>query len=519
MREVYAYAQSQPSSKRKSLGVTYTPPNLIDYISGRLLSRLGGVCHDFRVIDLSCGAGAFLLRMASQINSLTGESYKHIIENRIYGIDYDRSAVSLLNQLLVDLARSEGSTLSRTNIYHGNSLDRKFLSSVLGQKKFHAVVGNPPYVRTHNIPIEDREMLKSWTTCSGNTDLYIPFYEAGIELMTDDGVLGYISSNTFLKNKSGSLLCKYLADNRLIFTLVDFKEHQMFDNLNTYTTICLLSKQPNTSYEYAEPGPEFDTKTVTGLRFCKKHYPVAWDRLATSNDDVRLIEIAESAGTPLWKLTDIRVGLATLADKVFFGEHDVEPEILKRCVKVSTLKGASDLAHKHIIFPYRQCGGKYVGMTEKELQEFPKAYAHLLEHKERLLERDKGKCKAKWFLYGRTQGINSLWGEKLFVPPLAKTPVLIKCTDSEILYLSGYAIFRKSGSPYSLDVIKRVLESQLMTMYMDKKSKKMQDGWAVYSKEFMKNFSIPEFSQKDQKFIVEASKEELDEFLYKRYKI
>lgn len=48
------------------------------------------------------------------------------------------------------------------------------------QNQFDLVVGNPPYVRIHNIEVN----LQGFTFCQqGMSDLYIAFYEIGLKLL------------------------------------------------------------------------------------------------------------------------------------------------------------------------------------------------------------------------------------------------------------------------------------------------------------------------------------------------
>lgn len=530
VNQIYSYEQSLPKNQRKELGITYTPQFIVDYINNELLSRVD-FKEGFQVIDPSCGAGTFLIDLIYKIKAITNESYKQIIENRVYGIDYDEQSIILLNELLKGLVEEEGKTLEKTNIVYGNSLDRSFFKSYINDKKFDIVCGNPPYIKIQNIPKSERRFLDQWSFIQGNTDTYIPFYQLAFELLKPEGVGGYISSNTFLKTKSGKKLCQHLLDEKMMFELVNFKDNKIFKNLNTYTCICLFSKSPNESYTYKEPTNN-KNNSFKEMNCCKKTYPVPLEEATILNKHLKTIKSIESAKYTLSNITDIRVGLATLADDVYFfdrflnqgdyiwfgedillGKEKIETEILKPCIKVNSM------IMGYIIFPYKKINGKYIPMQEKDIAKYPHAYSYLQKHKKRLLKRDRGKIKPdQWFLYGRSQGINSLWGEKLLTPTLSLNPKFIECQEKEWLYLSGYGVFLKEKSPYDLSTLQRILSSEIMAFYIDKKSKKMQSGWSVYSKEFLKNFSIPEFNQKEIEFINYADEEILNKFLFETYK-
>ena len=59
-------------------------------------------------------------------------------------------------------------------------------------------------------------------------------------------------------------------------------------------------------------------------------------------------------------------------------------------------------------------------MTEGELRDnYPLAFNYMFEYKDKLMLRDKGKIpEDKWFLWGRTQGINKTYGSKVVISPI-----------------------------------------------------------------------------------------------------
>lgn len=500
---LYLHPLTLTSKERKERGITYTPPFIVDFINRRVLPEVNLYDHDrIKIMDFSCGSGVFLIDLLYKLHEITGLSYRYLVENCLYGVDTDQAAIDIANQYLMNLSGAK-----HTNLVCGDALSMRF------DEEFLIVVGNPPYVKIQNI--DNRDFLKNYNFISGNTDLYIAFYELGLRHLQENGCLGYISSNSFLKNKSGKLLVDHLLSNRLIRELVDFKEYQVFEDVSTYTCICIAGRTPRISYGYREPRPQ-QNQVLTEFPDCcysvKGYESTTTTDVAISSEDTETIAKIENAGQKLGDLFDIRVGLATLADSVFMmgspigSEREcvifhkdgrnvyIEADILQRCVKVSRLKNEADIPDTYIIFPYTR-GDKASLIGEDHLQNlFPYAYRYLADQRSVLINRDKGKRDYPWYGYGRSQGLNTLWGKKLLITPLAKRPTFIYCDDEETLYLSGYAVLNKPDVPYDLRLAKAVLESQVMQLYIQKRSKKMRSGWNVYSKEFLKNFSIPEFT-------------------------
>ena len=68
--------------------------------------------------------------------------------------------------------------------------------------RFDFVVGNPPYVRQEMIPAPLlSEYHRRFRTLYDRADLYIPFIERSLSLLTKGGVLGFICSDRWMKNR------------------------------------------------------------------------------------------------------------------------------------------------------------------------------------------------------------------------------------------------------------------------------------------------------------------------------
>ncbi|MGC8942419.1 MAG: Eco57I restriction-modification methylase domain-containing protein, partial [Sulfurihydrogenibium sp.] len=94
---------------------------------------------------------------------------------------------------------------------------------------FDIVIGNPPYVRQERIK-DIKEILKKqgYKVFELRADLYVYFYEKGIELLKDKGILSYITSNKWLRAKYGENLRKYLKENTKIIKVIDFSGYSVF---------------------------------------------------------------------------------------------------------------------------------------------------------------------------------------------------------------------------------------------------------------------------------------------------
>ena len=69
------------------------------------------------------------------------------------------------------------------------------------QDGFDVVIGNPPYVQLQKFKGKDIQTVyknQNYKTYEATGDLYCLFYEKGIELLKDGGILCYITSNKWI---------------------------------------------------------------------------------------------------------------------------------------------------------------------------------------------------------------------------------------------------------------------------------------------------------------------------------
>jgi len=110
--------------------------------------------------------------------------------------------------------------------------------------EYDYVVGNPPYVNVQNLPAHQKEYLnKLYSTASGQYDIYCPFYERGIDWLSDGGKLGFIAPNQFLVTHYGEPLRRLMRTRCRIGEIFDFRDSRVFRDATNYPAICLLERE------------------------------------------------------------------------------------------------------------------------------------------------------------------------------------------------------------------------------------------------------------------------------------
>ncbi len=108
---------------------------------------------------------------------------------------------------------------------------------------FDAVIGNPPYVRQERIQSIKPYLERRYAVYSGTADLFLYFYERGLEFLRPGRCLGYITSGTYMNSNSARPFRKYLHQNAALEWVANFGENQPFKGAEmVYPTIAVLRR-------------------------------------------------------------------------------------------------------------------------------------------------------------------------------------------------------------------------------------------------------------------------------------
>ena len=530
-----------PNAEKTANGAVYTPKYVRDYIVSQITHSIEKPLTDCLCADISCGCGAFLYTLAKAIHDKSGESYKNIL-NHMYGVDISSTSIGRAKILLALVALSNCEIVSETdfNLYVGDSLSFDFLGmpGVKENEGLDIVVGNPPYVRSKHIDPTTKQNLPLWNTSKiGNADLYIPFFEIGMSILNERGLLGYITVNTFFKSVNARSLRNYFANNKLSLSIIDFGQQLVFKKKLAYTCLAFLSKHTSDTLLYVKANiAEVESNknfVYSRIKYDSLDNHRGW-HLNRSEvlDNIKLIE---SAGVALGDKYVIKNGIATLANDVFIFrpirsdetyhylirdkvEYAIEKSICRDIIKPNILKSEEEISEKEekIISPYdAQCN---LIAEDFFVKNYPSAYNYLQACREILDAREKGEGEYEaWYAFGRTQAIADT-GKKLLFPYMSDLPHFVYTSQKDMMIYCGYAIYNESET--ELLFLKRVLESCVFDYYMRNTSKPYSTGYYSYAKNYVKSFGIYPFNNEQKNHILSmTSKKEIDEYIKAMYKL
>ena len=477
---------------RKQFGVVYTP----DWTVSMMLDKLPTL-KDIALCDPACGDGQFLAEVVERAckaiqrsRSKASQEAYYATLRKLTGMDIDSNALRQCRARLNAILSQYGCRKIDWELHEIDAMDRWAWINFFGS--FDAVVGNPPYVRIQHLEASRRKRIASggWLLMAGCSDLFILFYELGLELLKPRGRLVFITPSSWMKSQSGKFLRQCLRMGHSVASITDFGEHQVFADPTTYTAITEIHKG-------IVGGETAKAQKCIGF---KRGLPVLvsgqvdlrgnnWSVLTAS--DARFISrIHRKSSRCLGDVAEIRVGIQTLADSVFIvgaGSLDIEKGVIRRVIKASVMQQGKDKKERVVIYPYDKCGRL---IPEHELADrYPKAYNYLLSNKKKLLARDKGATDPdRWYGFGREVSIVSGFGDKILTAALNPAPNFQRCPDPNALFYSGYSITPKSG--VSMDALLQELNSEEMDRYIKLVSKPYRNGWYSYAKSFIQSFPV-----------------------------
>jgi hypothetical protein len=540
------------SSHKRRTGTVLTPLFIIDYLVKTALrfyvnssSRAPTIC------DPACGYAGFLVAATKHLCAEYSISVKKALLEHIYGFDINQDAVALA-KIILALYMLKGGDDPRGLSFNIHCIDTlcEDTSRLIRPKDdvngFDVIVTNPPYIKLQNLTPDYRRVLQSKYPqfSSGSFSTAMLFLIAGYRLLSESGCLAYITQNNIFTSLAACEIRRFLGENECVRRIIDFGHAKIFDNASAYTCLIFVSRKRSVTFEYGRIYRDVSTLSLEETKLThiehKTLNPKKW-RLVTSEhrDNIRKLE---SIGPSLGSICSLRVGFATLKDKVYFvrtmgqsvvgklpnGDYcKIESAATCPAIKVAEFESEEELKTntRRIIFPYEKTHGKYRPLSEDELSSrYPRCYEYLSEWRQFLATRDKGKRAIEpWYAWGRTQCLEAP-GPKLLTKTFSGHPNFFY-DDTYSLFCNGYAIFNNQCGrilferSYPLRVLQVILNSAIMDYYLRLTSFQIEGDYQCYQKNFIERFSIVSLSKNEIAELLEMDCEDRDRFLCRKYSL
>lgn len=462
----------------KTRGKVYTPPNIVAHILD-LSDYFGKSILKKHVIDNSCGDGAFLVEVVKRYidealaNNFSNKDIKSDLETYIHGIEINSEEREKCLKNVSAISEKYNLKNIKWDIICENSLNVDKYDG-----KMDYVVGNPPYVRVHNLGDSLKNIKTFKFSTKGMTDLFIVFFEIGLKMLNKNGILGYITPSSLFNSLACNNIRKHFLNNKLLTKIVDFKHNQVFD-VTTYSTISILSNtNKKEEVEYYEYDANNDALIfVDNLKY--KDFYINKNFYFTNKDNLNYLEKLLNNKTKN-NLVEVKNGFATLSDKFFIGKFDFKDYIIP-IIKASTGE------HKECLFPYKK--GSLV--SYEDLTKNKKLKKYFEDNKTNLKQRSLEK-EANWYGFGRSQGIKDVCKNKLTINSIIKDLSSIKlnrCPKGTGVYSGLYIL-----TDIEEEKIKKIINDEKFINYIKMLGKYKSGGYYTYSSKDLKKYLEYELS-------------------------
>lgn len=398
----------------KHSGQVFTP----DYIVNLMLDELGynGPCIlKKHCVDNSCGDGAFICEIVRRYvkaykqvhNSYDGVQSE--IKEYVHGIELDIAAFEQCLNNVSSVLSAFGIQDGVIDLHHANTLCFDEFDG-----KMDYVVGNPPYVRVHNLNDSFNAVKEYEFANGGMTDLYLVFFEIGFNMLTKSGKLCYITPSSWLNSVAGSNLRSYIVEHHNLLSVIDLGHFQPF-SATTYTMISMFQKGIcNADFAFYE----FNSDQLNASYVCN----LTFDDICINgkfylSDKCTLKTLRQILLAHPQKLVSVKNGFATLADKVFISNSFPFSSLIIPVIKASTGKWLN------AFYPYDKNGKS---LSKDEIFSDKKIKDYLENNKNKLLKDTTEAETPHWYLYGRTQALKDVYAEKFAINTIIKDVQSIK---------------------------------------------------------------------------------------------
>jgi hypothetical protein len=549
-----------------------------------------GELRAIKIADPACGSGAFLIaafrrlldeRRAAQrdLQSVSGKKntaidekllISEILANNIYGVDLNPSSVEIAKLALwLHSARADAplSSLDHT-IRCGNSLagedywagkkpsadEREAVRTfewrsafpevwANGSGGFDIIVGNPPYVKLQNMKKAYPEVAaylcasRGDTTYlsaqTGNFDLYLPFIEQGLRLLSLGGRMAYIAPGLWAVNEYGEGLRKLVRQGRHLERWIDFKSFQVFDEAITYTALQFFTKEPREAVQIAiAPGGQAADVDWTRPELSVPYsaFAEAGEWLIATGAERALIDRLAATCLRLDdpKLTSgITVGIQTSADSIYhlrrigsgtyYCQHkdknatvEIEDAIMKPLVSGTEAKRYEEpQTDTYLLFPYERDGtGVMKLLSAPEMrQKLPKAWNYFQAWETELRARENSSFDDDaWYRFGRNQSIDKQDKQKLVIPRLVEN-LKVSLDDRGLIYLDNVdvgGVLTQAGVEPAY--IMGVLNGPIANHVFRNIAKPFRGDYRSANKQFIAPLPVPNATPAQQKDIADRAR-------------
>ena len=491
-------------------GAIFTRREVVDFILDLTGYTSDKPLQQLKLLEPSCGDGDFLFPAIDRLLTTwksTGKATcpletlgECIRAVELHRDTFNQTRVALLVQLTdAGIAAHTAQAIADRWLVRGD-----FLLAPLPDA-FDVVIGNPPYVRQEMIPAALLSEYRSrYATMYDRADLYIPFIERSLRLLTKGGALGFICADRWMKNRYGGPLRALVAKEFHLKVHVDMTDTPAFhSDVIAYPAITIITRERAGKTRLAYR-PAIDGEVLGALapQLLARQLPKvagAVRELADvtagsepwilgASDQLALVRRLEVSFPPLEEAgCKVGIGVATGADEAFIGPFDAldveddrkQPLAMTRDI----LKGTVEWRGFGVVNPFADGGGLV------DLADYPRLRRYLEARKEVIAGRHCAqKSPANWYRTIDRITPSLTTKPKLLVPDIKG--------EAHIVYEEGrlyphHNLYFITADHWELRALQAVLLSGVARLFVATYSTRMRGGFLRFQAQYLRRIRVP----------------------------
>ncbi|EDH3478455.1 class I SAM-dependent DNA methyltransferase [Campylobacter jejuni] len=392
-------------------------------------------------------------------------------------------------------------------------------------KGFDLIIGNPPYIRQEEIKELKNTLSKNYKVYKGTSDIYTYFYELGFNVLKENGILSFITSNKYTRAGYGEALREFLLKNTCILKYIDLNGIKVFDSATVDTSILSFEKikiKENT-FKYLSLNNELLKNYDFEISAIKEFLNISQNSLSKEsfafNDESTnaLKTKIEKLGTPLkeWQGLNIYRGILTGYNEAFIITTEKRNEILAKCKDEAEKERTAKLIRKMLRgrdikrYSYEWAGlwviNTHNGYKSKNgekikainIDHYPSLKKHFDEFYPQLEKRaDKGLTP---YNLRNCAYIEEFEKEKIVYPNMNKEFIAFFDNEFFLLNQKCFILSHQSNNKKELLYLTALLNSNVNFYYFKQIGAKLGASGYEMSKIFVEKLPIPKINSKNEK--------------------
>lgn len=488
-------------------GAIFTRPEVVNFILDLIGYTPNQLLFKKSFLEPSAGEGDFLIPAVERLLQSYRKSRrgrKEVVKDlsaAIRAVEIHKESTIIIQTKLRELFKKngitpeEGEDLLRSWIVEGDFL----LVSL--PHSFDYVVGNPPYVRQERIPATLMERYRSiYSTIYDRADLYVPFIERGLTLLSEGGSLGYICSNRWMKNKYGAPLRRLVSQEFHLTYYVDVENADAFHSeVSAYPAITIIKREPGGSTKIAHK-PELSDKSLKNLAIQlttkKVSENVEQANVVNGSDPWVFLDLKNTSlirrlekDFPTLEETGCKVGIgvATGADKIFiapFNELKIEKDRKIPLLGTDDIKSGQVMWRQLAVLNPFNADGTLVDLTK-----YPKFSGYLKANEELVKKRNCAQKNPKnWYRTIDRIDTSLINKPKLLIPDIKGE---LHVVYEEGGYYPHHNLYHITSEVWDLRILKAILEAGIAELFVSTYSTKMRGGYLRFQAQYLRRIRVP----------------------------